>query len=282
MTTFIAPRDLRSMVWTNGPQIAGRVGAFLRDFGIVLGVMALYFLARGQAPARIDESVALTNHIVRLEQALHVYWEPGIQHASIGNHWVRETANFTYAYLHFPVMGAVGVWLWYRDREAFRFFRTVLFVSMAIGIMFYYLLPAAPPRLMALHGQDLGFTDTVFGGDTAVNYAQPSLILNEYAAIPSFHFGWIFLASLAIWGQVRWWPVRSAAVGLTLLMTWAIVASANHLFIDMALGGLVIGASWQIARLLHAPRTIRVRSTNRRRPNPEWRGAWAIDALAAA
>jgi hypothetical protein len=30
-------------------------------------------------------------------------------------------------------------------------------------------------------------------------------------------------------------------------MTWAIVASANHLFIDMALGGLVILVAWKIA-----------------------------------
>jgi hypothetical protein len=38
--------------------------------------------------------------------------------------------------------------------------------------------------------------------------------------------------------------VRAFAVGLTLLMSWAIVASANHLFIDMALGGAVIAVAW--------------------------------------
>jgi hypothetical protein len=36
-------------------------------------------------------------------------------------------------------------------------------------------------------------------------------------------------------------------LGLTVLMTWEIVASANHLFVDMALGGLVIVASWWVA-----------------------------------
>ena len=103
---------------------------------------------------------------------------------------------------------------------------------------------------MALHGYDLGFTDTVFGGNTAVSYAQPSLIRNDYAAIPSFHFGWIALASAAIWVNTRSRALRVAAVLLTLLMTWAIVASANHFFVDMALGGLVVAVSWTVARRL--------------------------------
>ena len=81
-----------------------------------------------------------------------------------------------------------------------------------------------------------------------MSYAQPSLILNEYAAIPSFHFGWIAMASAAIWANTRNLTLRTLARGLTVVMTWAIVASANHLFIDMALGGLVILVSWQLAR----------------------------------
>ncbi|MGK2964467.1 MAG: phosphatase PAP2 family protein [Tepidiformaceae bacterium] len=132
-----------------------------------------------------------------------------------------------------------------------------MFISMAIGVVFYYAFPAAPPRLMALHGYDLGFVDTVFGGDTAVNYAQPSLILNEYATIPSFHFGWIALASAAIWINTTSCTLRGAAVLLTVVMTWAIVASANHLFIDMVLGGLVIVISWHAARRFARPRYAR-------------------------
>jgi hypothetical protein len=129
-----------------------------------------------------------------------------------------------------------------------------MFISMAFGLVFYYLVPAAPPRLMEAHGYNLGFVDTVFGGDTNVSYAQPSLILNEYAAIPSFHFGWIAMASAAIWVNTRSVTLRTAAVTLTVIMTWAIVASANHLFIDMVLGGLVIVVSWWIAQRLEQRR----------------------------
>jgi hypothetical protein len=229
---------------------------FIRDLAIVLGVMGLYFIARGQAPARLDASVTLTTYLVDIERYLFVFWEPQIQDASIQWHWSKELANFTYAYLHFPVLAAVGIWLWFKDRRAFVFLRNVMFVSMLIGLVFYYTMPAAPPRLMAAHGYDFGFTDTVFSEGTSVSYAQPSLIVNEYAAIPSFHFGWIALASAALWLHTDRRSVKAAALFLTLLMSWAIVASANHLFIDMALGGLVIIASWRIARRLErAPRS---------------------------
>lgn len=229
--------------------------AFGRDAAIVLAVIGVYFLLRGLAPTRMDSSVALTNDLVAFEKATYTFWEPTIQEWSMKSHWVTELANFTYAYLHFPVLAAVGAWLWFRDRSRFTFLRNVMFISMVFGLFFYYAFPAAPPRLMELHGYDMGFTDTVFGGDTSVSYAQPSLIVNEYAAIPSFHFGWIALASAAIWTTTRNPFARTTAVGLTLLMTWAIVASANHLFIDMALGGLVIAASWWLA-----PRITKVRS----------------------
>jgi hypothetical protein len=229
---------------------AARWPLFLRDAAIVLGVIALYFLVRGVAPERVEQSVALTTWLIRIERMLHVYAEPQIQEVSIRSYAVKEVANFIYAYLHFPVLAVVGVWLWWRGRDRFLFMRNVMFVSMAIGVVCYYLFPAAPPRLMALHGHDLGFVDTIFGGETAVSYAQPSLIRNDYAAVPSFHFGWIALATAAIWVNTRSRLLRGAAALLTVSMTWAIVASANHLFIDMALGGLVIALSWHIARRL--------------------------------
>jgi hypothetical protein len=197
----------------------------------------------------MDFAVNLSEHIVNLERALHIFWEPSIQHVSIQHHAVSEVANFTYAYLHFPVLGAVALWLWWKNREHYIFARNVFFISMVIGLVFYYTLPAAPPRLLASHGMDLGFTDTVFGGNTAVHYAQPSYIMNEYA-IPSFHFGWIAFAAATIWVNTTSRIFRGAAAFLVVLMTWAIVASANHFFFDMTLGGLVVAASWRIARIV--------------------------------
>lgn len=242
--SVMCERERRARPWV------ANVRLFAIDFAVVLGVIGIYFLLRGAAPTRIEASVETTNALIAFERATGTFWEPHVQDWSLQSGLLKEFANFVYAYMHFPVLAVVGAWTWTRGRERFTFVRNVMFISMAIGLVFYYAFPAAPPRLMALHGYDLGFTDTVFGGDTSVQYAQPSLILNEYAAIPSFHFGWIALASATIWVNTRSVTWRVLAVALTVVMTWAIVASANHLFIDMALGGLVVGVAWKSARLL--------------------------------
>ena len=226
---------------------------FAKDWVITTGVVLVYFLLRGQADGDQELAMQVTRYLIDLEKATYTFWEPTIQEVSIRLHWVQELANAVYAYMHFPVLIAVGLWLWIKRRSEFLFMRNVMFISMIFGLAFYYFLPAAPPRLIELHGHDLGFVDTVFGGNTNVSYAQPSFILNEYAAIPSFHFGWIALASAIVWINTRNPWIRGFAVFLSAIMAWAIVASANHFFIDMVLGAAVVGVSWAIARHLQGP-----------------------------
>jgi len=233
---------------------------FGRDWAILLAVIGVYFLVRGSAPTRIEEAVWVTIRIIDFEKAARIFWEPDIQALSIRWHAVQEVANFVYAYLHFPVLAVVGLWVWGRGRERFVFLRNVMFISMVFGLVFYYAFPAAPPRLIGAYGYEMGFTDTVFGGNTSVSYAQPALILNEYAAIPSFHFGWIAMAAAAIWVNTRSRVLRGIGLGLTLLMGWAIVASANHFFLDMALGGAIVWLSWKIARRIEARQAARASS----------------------
>ena len=227
---------------------------YARDFAFVVSVILVYFLIRGQAGWNEGEAMEVTRRLIDFEQATWLFWEPQIQRVSIHFHFVQEIANFVYAYLHFPVLFAVGTWLWFRGRHRFLFMRNVMFISMVFGLIFYYAVPAAPPRLLALHGYNLGFVDTVFGGNTAVSYAQPAIILNNYAAIPSFHFGWIAMASAAIWVNTtnRLW--RAFSVFLSAVMSWAIVASANHFLIDMVMGAAVVAVSWYIARWLDRSR----------------------------
>jgi membrane-associated phospholipid phosphatase len=63
------------------------------------------------------------------------------------------------------------------------------------------------------------------------------------------------MASAAIWVNTESRVLRTAAVVLTVLMGWAIVASANHLFLDMAIGGAVIALAWWAATKLEDRRS---------------------------
>jgi hypothetical protein len=212
--------------------------------------MLVYFAVRGMRPEAIESSVQRSLHIIEFEQRLGIFHEITWQQAFLSNAMLMSMANFVYAWLHFPVMLVIALWLVVRDVDRFRFVRNVLVVSALIGIFSYWVLPAAPPRLMELHGYDFGFVDTVHGTASNVNYFQPGPFVNDYAAIPSFHFAWIALSSAAIWTTCtnRW--VRVGAIAMSVVMWWAVTVTGNHYFFDMIMGGVVVALSWLVVSAL--------------------------------
>ncbi|MFN0094790.1 MAG: phosphatase PAP2 family protein, partial [Dehalococcoidia bacterium] len=216
------------------------------ELAITLAVLTVYFLLRGQRPDDIEASVDRSLMIIRFEREWGLFHEAQWQQAFLDYHWLMDIANFVYAWMHYPVMFAVGIWLLVKDPVRFRFIRNVLLVSATIGLLTYWFWPAAPPRLMAEHGYDFGFIDTVHGATSNVNYFQPSPFVNDYAALPSFHFGWIALVSAAIWVNTRRASIRLTAVAMSVVMWWAIVVTGNHYFFDMLMGGAVVGFAWTL------------------------------------
>ncbi len=207
-------------------------------------VLIAYFLLRGIRPDATEDSVARSLHLIRFEQRLGIFQEVSWQSAFIEHHWLMSVANWIYAWGHYPVLLAIALWLVIKDPLRFRFVRNVMLLSAIVGVLSYWALPAAPPRLMAAHGYDFGFIDTVHGATSNAYYFQPAPFVNDYAALPSFHFGWILLATLAIWVNTSRRPVRAAAVGMSVVMFWAITVTGNHYFFDMIFGAVVVVVSW--------------------------------------
>ena len=104
---------------------------------------------------------------------------------------------------------------------------------------------------MEIHGYDFGFVDTVHNAASGVSYFQPGPFVNDYAAVPSFHFGWIALMSAAIWANTRRKSIRTAAVLMSAAMWWAVTVTGNHYFFDMIMGGVVVAVSWFLVSWLH-------------------------------
>ncbi|MFN8506806.1 MAG: phosphatase PAP2 family protein [Dehalococcoidia bacterium] len=244
----------------------GRWRLASREVGITAAIMVVYFLLRGIRPEATDQSVARSLALIRFEQRADLFWEVRLQQLFIGWGFLMHVANLVYAWGHYPVMLAIAVWLAIKDPVRFRFIRNVLFVSAFAGLVTYWLLPAAPPRLMELHGYDFGFIDTVHGAASNVHYFQPGPFVNDYAAIPSFHFGWIALSSAAIWINSRSRIVRAGAVAMSVVMWWAITVTGNHYFFDMIFGGLIVAFSWLIVASLPNGSFVDALRRVRRRP----------------
>ncbi len=224
--------------------------AFL-ELGLTMAFMIAYFLIRGSRPESIESSVSRSLAIVHFEQQIGIFAEVQWQSFFLQHDTLMTIANLVYAWGHYPVMAAIAVWLVLKDPRRFRFTRNVLVVSALMGIVAYWVLPTAPPRLLEIHGYDFGFVDTVHDAASGAGYFQPGPLVNDYAAVPSFHFGWIALMSAAIWVNTRRKSIRTAAVLMSAAMWWAVTVTGNHYFFDMIMGGVVVAISWLIVTWLH-------------------------------
>ena len=118
-------------------------------------------------------------------------------------------------------------WLAARHPEVFRRLRNAMLASGALALLVYVNFPVAPPRLSAI-----GMVDTVTAGSNAYRVLQPTMFTNQYAALPSLHVGWNLLIGLAIFAVARHAWVRALGVAMPIVMTIAVVLTANHYIID--------------------------------------------------
>ncbi|MGI8925431.1 MAG: phosphatase PAP2 family protein [Tepidiformaceae bacterium] len=251
MTESVQRRERAAPAW-HRDRARWRVIAF--EIGVTALIMVAYFLVRGLRPDNADSAVDRSLAIIHFEQQVGLFQEVRWQEAFLPHNAAMNIANLIYAWGHYPVLLAIALWLVVKDPARFRFVRNVMLVSAVIGIASYWLLPAAPPRLMEAYGYDFGFVDTVHGATSNTAYFQPGPFVNDYAAVPSFHFGWIMLASVAIWVNTTRRAVRAGAVLMSVLMWWAVTVTGNHYFFDMIMGGIVVAASWMfVAALSHVP-----------------------------
>ncbi|HEY7793582.1 MAG TPA: phosphatase PAP2 family protein [Gaiellaceae bacterium] len=229
------------------PPGAGAFRQFqvLRE-ALVVAVAALtYFAVRNLTVGAWSEAFANARRIERLERWLHVDWERGLQETLLRDDVLVTAANWTYIWGHWPVILACGVLLYRRAPERYLLLRNAMFVSGAIGFLFFALVPVAPPRLV-----DPALLDTVSLHSDSYRALQPPGLTNQYAAFPSLHFGWNLLLGLVVWGATTNRALRAFAVLGPAAMATAVVVTANHFVLDVVGGLLVVLLGYVIARRL--------------------------------
>ncbi|WP_407110208.1 phosphatase PAP2 family protein [Streptomyces sp. DSM 116494] len=190
--------------------------------------------------------------ILDLERLLHIDIEHTVNHAVVKVGWLRDFFDFYYTSFHFLVpLTVLGVLVWRRPVD-YRWARSALGFTTVLALVGFWLYPLAPPRLMP----GFGIIDTVHG---VQDFSQPEYgtlthLTNQYAAMPSLHFGWSLWCGLviAIIAPKAWMK----ALGLLhpLLTAAAIVATGNHWVLDAAGGALVVGGGFGLTYLLQGPR----------------------------
>jgi len=219
------------------------LGQYAVEIAVFLVFFAVYFLLRGAAPENVPKATDNALTIIRWEQSLGVFWERAWQEAALPHGWLIDIANVTYMHLHLNLLLVMGFFFFWTDSRKYRVIRNALLLSAFVGVPFYHFIPVTPPRLMEAAGYDFGFVDTLI----EVRRPRPGSLANWYAAIPSYHFGWILLLVIGTWWCwcSRW--LRGAFIAFAGLMWWAIVVTGNHYFFDMVLGAAIVMVTFAVA-----------------------------------
>lgn len=240
-----------------------------RQLGILVGVDVIYELGRGIADSSRAEAIHHGAQVISWERATHTLFEPALQRLFLPAQWTIDLADQLYLNAQFSVALGFLVWLYLFRNESYYFVRNMFVVAMCLALIGYVGFPTAPPRMFP---QD-GFVDTITKF-SSVNHdsAIAKIFINPYAAVPSMHCAFALMiggSGIAVcrhwWSKAWWafWPI---------LIAWVVMVTADHYWIDCALGWLVAVAAFAIAKGALArwkPEAWDWRSPNAPRPGPQ-------------
>jgi hypothetical protein len=194
-----------------------------------------YFGVRAVTQGAPQRAVANAIELMHLERVLHVDAEASVQTLVAGSRTLVYAANALYIWGHWPLLIIGGVLLFHVAPEHYFRLRNVCLLSGAFGLVVFALFPVAPPRLAPS-----GLIDTITLHAGAYRRVLPASLVNEYAAMPSFHAGWNLILGVELFRSTRHLALRAFAVAMPAAMAFAVVATANHYVLDVVGGALAV------------------------------------------
>ncbi|MEU3183072.1 bifunctional glycosyltransferase 87/phosphatase PAP2 family protein [Streptomyces sp. NPDC006923] len=192
--------------------------------------------------------------VMTVERALGIDIERWVNHAVVNAKWAEGFFNFYYTSFHFLVpLSILGV-LYVRRPADYRWARSSLGFATVLALIGFWFYPLAPPRLMP----GLDFIDTVHGPQDLANpdYGAMTAVTNQYAAMPSLHFGWSLWCGVVILILAPKTWMKLLGLLHPLFTVSAIVATANHWVLDAVGGATVVGTGFALTYVLAGPRKL--------------------------
>ncbi|KAH6655034.1 integral membrane protein [Truncatella angustata] len=271
----------------------------------------VYQLGRAVSALTLDKStVDVARHhalqVIALEKRLQIFWEPYIQHAFMQHETMMHWINRIYSYIHIPGTIFFLVFLFYytitrnrtNERQSgkdigeragspagsalYQARRRTMAMCNLLAFIVFTLWPCMPPRLLsdpnasgpeATLGRTYGFVDTVHGKGGESSVWTQNKFCNQYAAMPSLHFGYSLMIGLTIamlplapqhcrplilrvaglrlrFPSIRRIACITAGFAYPFIILIAIVSTANHFILDAVAGSCVCALGWWGNRFL--------------------------------
>ena len=206
---------------------------FVGQLALIVGAFVAYMAVRAVANDAPSNAMSNAHDLLGFEQVLGLDLERRAQRFALDRPQLIEFFNVVYAWTYWPLLIGTFVYTWIRRRDLFVVYRNAIFLSGALGLVIFVFYPVAPPRFLD------GFVDTIDAADRSYVIAHPSLIINRFAALPSFHVGWVTLACVVIAMTITHRPARLLLALPPTLMATAVVVTGNHFIID-AIAGIAL------------------------------------------
>ncbi|MFF9813317.1 phosphatase PAP2 family protein [Streptomyces sp. NPDC014006] len=223
----------------------------VRELLLVAGLFLVYKFGRQLATGHTGEAFRDAHHVWHFERTLRLPGEGAVQSLLLHGDTLIHVANTYYATVHFPVTAAFLIWLYLRRPAHYVWARRVLAVLTTAALVLHLTFPLAPPRMLA----ETGLIDTArVYGPSVYGPPQTDHLSNQFAAMPSLHFGWALMVAIGLIAATRsrwrWlWLLHPA---LTLLV---IVGTANHYWLDVIVATALLGAALAVIHLPHRTAT---------------------------
>ncbi|MBO9524340.1 MAG: phosphatase PAP2 family protein [Nocardioidaceae bacterium] len=223
------------------------------ELGTLVVLAVIYNLVRaGGGPASKASGLRHADWIVDAEGWFFDKIELALNHWIVGVTALAVFACYFYALMHYvatPVVLLVS-----RKRGGWQYWRGywALVLACAIALVSYANFPVAPPRLVPGIGAiDVmrEFSSWGWWGDAASAPRGLGDATNQYAAMPSLHFGWSLWCGIQMWGfkNLRW---RIAAVAYPTLQAIVVIATANHFGLDVLGGAFCVLTAFGIVTVI--------------------------------
>jgi hypothetical protein len=204
-------------------------GSFLRELVLVVALLLVYKYGRFLTKGHVETALHNARDVISLERSLGVFSEARLQDLVLRDTTLIRFLNVYYLVAHVVVTAAAFLWLYVRHPPTYRRFRNVMVVITLSGMVVHLVLPLAPPRMFP----NLGFVDTarVFGPASYGAGSPYKGFANQFAAMPSLHFGWALVIAWAVLIATasKW---RFAVLAHPVITLAAIVLTANHYWLD--------------------------------------------------
>ncbi|MEV6794473.1 phosphatase PAP2 family protein [Streptomyces sp. NPDC051320] len=217
----------------------------VRELLLVVGLFLVYKLGRQIANGHVAEAYRNAGDVWNIERALHLPGEGTVQRALLHSDTLIHIANTYYAAVHFPATILFLGWLYWRRPRHYRWARRVLAAVTGAALALHLLLPLTPPRM--LHAAHLVDTGQVYGPTVYGSSPATDSMANQFAAMPSLHFGWALMIAIGLIAATRsrwrWlWLLHP------LVTLGVIVGTANHYWLDSLVAGVLLALALAVIR----------------------------------